>query len=242
MIAEVVLLVVLAVGLGLSMAVSLWLARLSARSGPTAEATMPVAPAFSVVIVLFSFTVALHGNDLWSNYKTSNESVARVLVRVQALQRFAGTDLLTASPAVSAAVARYEELLRDVDWRVYARAEGTPDIDAALQDLGVATRAPGSLSDTFRIHLIRLFDEVAEAHADQKRAHERRPNIRIWLELVALSVLSSVSIAMVHQNKPAAAWRILLLFHLAVGMVFHMMLQYEFRLPLYEALRAMRGS
>lgn len=52
--------------------------------------------------------------------------------------------------------------------------------------------------------------------------HEQaaRPNLKLRFVIVALCFLSQVMVALVHQEKPAAASRVLLLFNCAVGAVF----------------------
>lgn len=44
---------------------SMWLARIFARRGDTPQATMPVAPYFVSVTILFGLLTSFHANNLW---------------------------------------------------------------------------------------------------------------------------------------------------------------------------------
>lgn len=237
---DFLLLVVIASCLGLFMATALWLARVSARRGPTPQASMPVGPTMAVTAQIFALILALHGNSLWGGYQRADADLTRLHASLDSLGHLAGSELLAPSPLVVEAAGRYAALVRDRDWRAHATPEAARELEAALQALRIeVARAGAGMSAPLHASLLLLFDEVAKAHSERMRAHGIRPNVMIWIGLVVLCFLSNVIIALVHQDRPAAASRALLVFDLASGVTFWLMMQYEFRVPLHEGLRGM---
>jgi hypothetical protein len=239
-----VLFALLLLGLGLFQVISIWLARLSARCGPTPQASMPVGPFFVSVTTIFGLVLAFHGNDLWNRFESEVYAQKRLYFAVNALERFVGPDRIARAPALIDAVSRYAELVRQEVRPAPGLYKVTAEMDAALfaLEVTVAHSAEG-LPAAVHSSLARVLSEVANAHsALHLREETARPNVLIWIGMLGLTLLSNVSIALVHQDRTAAGTRALLLFNLAVGICFWLMLRYEFRVPLAAALAALRSG
>jgi hypothetical protein len=217
----------LAAGGAVSIALSMVVVRISNRPADSIQATMPVAPFFVSVTAIFSLILAFHAATIWGRQDRAEAALLHARTNLQRLEAFSRQDLLN-RPELAAAVLRYAGLVREREWATKFNTSASPEVDEALQRLRVEViAAGGTTTGPVQSHLLHLLDEVVKARSERLWIGSQSPNFAVWFGIFALGFLSNVALAMVHQDRPRASLRALVLFNVAVCVAYWLLLRAE---------------
>jgi len=204
---------------------------------PVQSLTGIVAPFFSASAILFALLVGFLANDISDRSRQANRAIqaeASELHNVYALSVAAVADMAAIREALKGYVdsaitnewpamaegreslrtsAAYDELLRRISDPSIAKSSGTA-VSAAI--LNAAVRAGNSRNDRLALAL---------DHTNDLK----------WLVVILLALITEVSIALVHLEKPRACMTALLVFATAVVITLGFMALQEY--PFYGAFR-----
>lgn len=185
------------------------------RRAAATPASVPVAPFFTAVTSAWALSLGFAAADIWSvradaqNYATAEHSA------ITRLAGMAAPDALNV-PAILSGLARYRDEVLAQEWG-HSSQEPSGAVDDAIQDIRLAIISlarqdtPTSLVESFA----RDFDELQDARNLRLANAESSVSEYKWYLLLFLTVLSTVAIASVHADRPAAGRSALVIYIVA---------------------------
>jgi hypothetical protein len=165
-----------------------------------------VAPYFASIALLFALLTGFLAGDVMDRFK---QAVRAVQVEAGALS---GLNALTlAAPVgakpIRAALRAYIEALVNDEWPRMTRAESSGKAQAALTALLSTVANPGAASgarDPVHYGLVELSLQAATARSDRIAINSRQADDIKWVTVLLLSLITQLSIGMVHLDRARA--------------------------------------
>lgn len=208
-------------------AIGMGVVYLARRGGQTPQSTMPVAPFFVCVTAIFSLILAFHGATLWSRADRAELAYMHARTSLDRLIQ-ASKHAVLDRPSLAAATRNYADLVKEREWEGEFNRKRDESVDDALQVLRAEVIKAGAESTPgVQNYLLSLFDDVVKSRAESLWIGAHKPNMVLWFVIFALGFLSNVAIAMVHQDRPRAAFRALLVFNITIALTYWLLLRAE---------------
>ncbi len=180
---------------------------------------VPVAPFFVAVASIYALFLAFHANGIWMHKKQAEHDfldTATSIKRLDDMLSPGGLDL----PDARARLHDYVRYVFKDEWKMHNRMPSRR-ADDALRDLqSRVTRASFTLPTAIASQLNALLDDVADTRTDRLWLGGNFVSVISWWGVLGLGLLTSLSIAAVHLDRPRAGAVALLLFMLGTTVAY----------------------
>ncbi|MCC5978032.1 MAG: hypothetical protein JJU21_08215 [Salinarimonas sp.] len=179
-------------------------------------ARVPVPAYFSAITTIWALTFGFVAAEVW---QMNNRAVEAALAERSSVQRLAGSAAVEALDLFTVRVGLYEYVaaVTEEEWGGNANTEPHPRADAAVQSLRLALleAARGDMPEAFISKMIVDFDELQDARELRLTIGNRHVAELKWTLVVVLALLSQISIAFVHRDRPRAGRAAIAIFTVA---------------------------
>lgn len=207
------------VGTFLALGVVQWLLQWR-RSAPLVQSLAGVVPPFiNIIGVLFALTLAFLANDTWSAHDRAMKAVYREAMALNSIHTLSERLPAPLRAALRDRVEAYARASAD-EWPQLARRHESPAVRAEADALLllVASDAVGAgAGDTLQAAMLARAGEVLDERDQRVALSQTHVNPLKWLGMGFLGLLTLLSVALVHVDKPRAAFASMLLFALAAA-------------------------
>jgi hypothetical protein len=166
---------------------------------------VPVAPFFASVTTIWALIFGFVAAEVW---QTNNRATEAALAERSSIQRLAGIAAPDALdlPQLRRALAEYVIAVAEDEWGRDANSAPHARADAAVQGLrlNLIVAAHGGMPEALVSKMIVDFDELQDARELRLAIGQRNLAELKWTLVVVLAVLSQISIAFVHRDRPRA--------------------------------------
>lgn len=194
------------------------LLRVMHERGAGDPASVPVASYFGAITTIWALIFGFVAAEVWST--NSNAGVAAVeersaLIRLHGMavpEALALADLESALQLYSTEVVRAE-------WNINGNRSPAPEAEEALQEIRLAMLAADThgVSPVLLSKMVADFDELQDARTKRLAIGARDIQPLKWALVVVLGMMSMVSIAFVHIDRPRAGRTALRIFAVAAA-------------------------
>ena len=161
-----------------------------------------VAPFFSSTAVIFGLLIAFLANDIWDRNKQAERIVAiesETLIALYSLGAASGSD----NPRLRTAIRAYVSAVIDDEWPRLALQQRSTKTDGAMNSLLQEVALPSSAKDaSVQRTMLDMALKVHTAHEDRIALANDRTVATKWLAVLLLALITQISIAVVHLDKP----------------------------------------
>ncbi len=190
------------------------------RWAPWARSLHGVAPPFiNIIGVLFSLTLAFLANDTWSAHDRAMKSVYREADSLHSIATL--SELLPAELKTRLRQALVGYALASADeWPLLARRVESRDVLERADALLVLLASPEfarAAGDSVHGLMLRKASDIRDERDQRIALSQTHVNPLKWLGMAFLGLLTLLSIAVVHVDRPRAAFVSILLFALAAA-------------------------
>lgn len=176
-----------------------------ARRYPTVKDYLPVAPFFVAVTTIFSFLLAFHASETWQVKKRALEDASQMHLNIQRLANLwsprEGND-----PIALQELRTFVQSAIKEEWLSSKNLRASPAATKAWQNLR-ALNLQSKTTPAAQAAATRAQPIIAEIEQLRARKFHHAPgnsSFRVWIALLVLGILSHISIALVHLNRPKA--------------------------------------
>lgn len=176
-----------------------------------------VAPFFSAVSVLFALLTGFAANDAWERQRAATRAILAERDAVLAIHELSIASVADMS-AIRTDLRRYLDMVVTDEWPKMRDAQSSPKAEAELSRLlarlaspEVAREAGAAAHQT----LLQLWQRVHTARTDRLGLGEQATDELKWLTILLLTLLTQVSIAVVHLGNWRSQAVSLLIFSMA---------------------------
>lgn len=187
---------------------------------PTPSAWTPVGPYFSAVSVIFALFLAFHASDIWSNKNQAERAYADAGSAIHQLYDLSSPEELNL-PEVRNALRTYVHFVFRDEWRKSRNRSPSDRATNAFHDLQLQVlQANRTVPAPIAAQLNKLFNDIARSRAEQLWIGGNPIETTSWLAVWLLGLLTHLSVAAVHFDKPKAGAVALALVALATVVAF----------------------
>ena len=190
------------------------------RWAPWAGSLQGVAPPFiNIIGVLFSLTLAFLANDTWSAHDRSLKAVYKEADSLHSIAALSETLPLPLKARLHQALVGYAHASAD-EWPLLAqRAESRTVVERAdaLLILLAGSEVGKAAGENVQALMLRKASEIRDERDQRVALSQTHVNPLKWLGMAFLGLLTLLSIAVVHVERPRAAFVSILLFALAAA-------------------------
>ena len=194
-----------------------WLLERSRWAAWTRSLGGVVPPFINIIGVLFGLTLAFLANDTWSAHDRALKSVYREADALHGLMTLSRTLPDDLGGRLRDALGRYARASAD-EWPLLARRTRSPAVNAHADRLLVllaSREIAQAAGDNVQALMLRKATEIRDEHDQRVALSQTHVNPLKWLGMAFLGLLTLVSVAVVHVDKPRAALVSVTLFALA---------------------------
>lgn len=192
----------------------------SRRWGEWARSLQGVAPPFiNIVGVLFGLTLAFLANDTWSAHDRAMRSVYKEADALHSLAALSGALPAEEQAALRRALTAYATASAD-EWPALAQRAENPDVVQRADALLLLLARPSvekAVGLNVQAMMLARAAEVRDEHHQRVALSRTHVNPLKWCGMAFLGLLTLLSVAVVHVDKPRAALVSILLFALAAA-------------------------
>ena len=208
-------------------ALIVWLCFRSKLSGRIQSFKGVVAPFFASTSVIFGLLIAFLSNDIWDRNKRAEQIVfteSDTLVALYSLSAASGAD----NQPLRTAIRGYVNAVVEDEWPRLARQQRSARADAALNALLHEVAQPGTTKDA-SIHrtMLDMALRIRTAHEDRVGLSNDRTVVTKWAAVLLLAIITQVSLAVVHLERPRPQAAALFIFTLAAVSVLGLLAVHE---------------
>lgn len=207
------------VGTFAAVAVIQWLLQFS-RWAPWVRTCQGVAaPFINIVGVLFSLTMAFLANDTWSAHDRATRAIYREADSLHSLVALATTLPAPLGERLRDGLAGYAAASA-AEWPLLARRAESADVVAradALLVLLASSEMERAAGPNVQQLMLRKAAEIRDERDQRVALSQTHVNPLKWLGMAFLGLLTLLSIAVVHVERPRAAFVAIVLFALAAA-------------------------
>jgi hypothetical protein len=186
-----------------------------------------VAPFFSSTAVIFGLLIAFLANDIWDRNKQAERIVAiesETLISLFSLSAASGGD----NQRLRAAIRAYVDAVVQDEWPRLARQQRSSRTDTAVNALLQEVAQPGNAKDaSVQRTMLDMVLKVHAAHEDRIALAFDRTVVTKWLAVLLLALITQISIAVVHLEKPRPQVAALVIFTLAAVLLLGLLAIHE---------------
>lgn len=182
------------------------------------NAAVPVASFFGAITTIWALVFGFVAADVWS--ANSSAAVAAVeeraaLIRLHGMAEPGALDMQD----LESALHRYVVAVEQTEWDVGGNRNASPEAEAALQAIRLSLLAAdgGGVSSVLLGKMITDFDELQDARTKRLAIGKGDMQPLKWALVIMLGLMSLVSIAFVHRDKPRAGRTALKIFVVAAA-------------------------
>lgn len=179
-----------------------------------------VAPPFiNIIGVLFGLTLAFLANDTWSAHDRAMNAVFKEADSLRSLAVLTDQLAEPLKSQVRTAISRYGQASAS-EWPMLAARKSSPEVTTqgdALLTLLAGKPVASSAGDNVQALMLRKIIEIRDEREQRIGLSQTHVNPLKWLGMAFLGLLTLLSIAVVHVDKPRAALVAIVLFALAAA-------------------------
>jgi hypothetical protein len=207
------------VGTFAAVAATQWLIQES-RWAPWARTLQGVAPPFiNIIGVLFGLTIAFLANDTWSAHDRAMKSVYKEADSLHSIATLAQTLPTPLKTRLHAALTAYALASAD-EWPLLAQRSTSAAVVTQADGLLLLLASPEiekSAGSNVQALMLRKVSEMRDERDQRVALSQTHVNPLKWLGMGFLGLLTLLSVAVVHIDRPRAALVATLLFALAAA-------------------------
>jgi hypothetical protein len=192
----------------------------SSRWAPWAHSLQGVAPPFiNIIGVLFGLTLAFLANDTWSAHDRAMKAVYKEADSLRSISTLSERLPGDAKARLKGALAAYAKA-SIAEWPLLAQRAQSPEVVAradALLTLLASQEIEQAAGDNVQALMLRKASELRDERDQRIALSQTHVNPLKWLGMGFLGLLTLLSVAVVHVDKPRAAFVSILLFALAAA-------------------------
>jgi len=186
-----------------------------------------VAPFFGSTSVIFGLLIAFLSNDIWDRNKQAEHIVfaeSDTLVALYSLSAASGSD----NKSLRTAIRAYVTAVVEDEWPRLARQQRSAQADAALNALLQEVALPGTTKEaSLQRTMLDMVLRIRTAHEDRVALANDRTVVTKWVAVFLLAIITQISLAVVHLEKPRPQAAALFIFTLAAVSVFGLLAIHE---------------
>lgn len=179
-----------------------------------------VAPPFiNIVGVLFGLTLAFLANDTWSAHDRAMDAVYKEADSLHSIATLAETLPLSLKLRLRAAIVGYAQASAD-EWPLLAQRTESREVTArsdALLTLLASSEVATAAGANVQSLMLRKASEIRDQRGQRIALSQTHVNPLKWLGMGFLGLLTLLSVAVVHVDRPRAAFVSIILFALAAA-------------------------
>lgn len=196
-----------------------WLIQ-SSRWAPWARSLQGVAPPFiNILGVLFGLTMAFLANDTWSAHDRAMKAVYKEADSLHSITALSEALPVALKARLREALTGYAQACAE-EWQLLAQRTESQELveraDALLILLASREMAKAA-GDNVQALMLRKASEMRDERDQRVALSQTHVNPLKWLGMAFLGLLTLLSIAVVHVDKPRAAFVAIMLFALAAA-------------------------
>jgi len=196
-------------------ALIVWLSFRSPLRGRIQSFKGVVAPFFGSTAIIFGLLIAFLSNDIWDRNKQAEHLIfaeSDTLVALYSLSAASGVD----NQGLRTAIRSYVTAVIEDEWPRLAVQQRSAQADAALNALLREVAATGVGKDvSVQRTMLDMALRVRAAHEDRVVLSNDRTVVTKWIAVLLLALITQLSIAVVHLEKPRPQAAALVIFTLA---------------------------
>lgn len=177
---------------------------------------VPVAPYFVAVTTVWALLLSFVAADSWSANDDANRILNEERSAIQRLEGLARIDSLGLEH-LGEVVATYRAAVVDAEWGDGRNRAHEPAAEAAIEEIrrALVEASLAGLPAALAAKAIADFEALQDARSHRLAMGKAPADSAKWYLLLALTGLAHIAIALVHADRPPAAWPALILFALA---------------------------
>lgn len=208
-------------------ALIVWLCFRSRLSGRIQSFKGIVAPFFSSTAIIFGLLIAFLSNDIWDRNKQAERVVSvesETLIALYSLGAASGSDNKNLRTAIRA----YVSSVVEDEWPRLAAQQRSPKTDAAINALLREVAQPANAKDaSVQRTMLDMALKVHAAHEDRVALSNDRTVVTKWAAVLLLALITQISIAVVHLEKPRPQVAALTIFTFAAVLLLGLLAVHE---------------
>ena len=170
------------------------------------NSSLPVPTFLGTIATAWALALGFAAADVWSARAQAEQSASEersAISRLAGMAQPAALDM----PDVLAALRDYKEAVRDREWGSGFNSSAVVTVDAAIQRirLGIVAEANTGEAAPLIMKLTQDFDELQDARNKRIALGSNSISQYKWHLVLFLTLLSAITIAAVHADKPIAA-------------------------------------
>jgi hypothetical protein len=186
-----------------------------------------VAPFFGSTAIIFGLLIAFLSNDIWDRNKQAEHLIfaeSDTLVALYSLSAASGVD----NQGLRTAIRSYVTAVIEDEWPRLAVQQRSAQADAALNALLREVAATGVGKDvSVQRTMLDMALRVRAAHEDRVVLSNDRTVVTKWIAVLLLALITQLSIAVVHLEKPRPQAAALVIFTLAAVSILGLLAVHE---------------
>lgn len=212
-------------GLGV-LGVSLWFIQWQQKHSALTLHT-PVPTFFVSVSSVFALLLAFHVSSIWARQHDGQKAFIQNQAAVQRFNQYTGEGILK-MPKLNQQLREFVALTVQKEWIESNNRVANPEVEVLLKSLRASVVSlSGTLSAPVHSHLFKLLDDLSRSRTEILWIGGHQNDGKPWLVILTLGLLSSLSIAAVHFERPEAGKTALILFALATSVAYWSILDAE---------------
>jgi len=208
-------------------ALIVWLSFRSPWRGRIQSFKGVVAPFFGSTAIIFGLLIAFLSNDIWDRNKQAEHLIfaeSDTLVALYSLSAASGVD----NKGLRSAIRSYVTAVIEDEWPRLAAQQRSAQADAALNALLREVAATGVGKDvSVQRTMLDMALRVRAAHEDRVVLSNDRTVVTKWIAVLLLALITQLSIAVVHLEKPRPQAAALVIFTLAAVSILGLLAVHE---------------
>jgi hypothetical protein len=186
-----------------------------------------VAPFFSSTGIVFGLLIAFLSNDIWDRNKQAERIVSlesETLIALYSLSAASGSDNRNLRTAIRA----YVNAVVEDEWARLAVQERSARADAAINALLREVAQPSSAKDaSVQRTMLDMALKVHTAHEDRIALSNDRTVVSKWVAVLLLALITQISLAVVHLERPRPQVAALTIFTVAAVLLLGLLAVHE---------------
>lgn len=198
---------------GLLIAGSLVLLRLFHRRVAIQPLGIPAPPFIAAIATAWALSLGFVSADIWAINAKAENWASQERSAISQLAGTASPDALN-WPVLLQAVEDYAAASTQYEWVARANSAPAPEVEAVLQRIRVeiVNGTLGNNPTALMNKLVKDFDQLQDARDMRLGIGARSINVYKWYLVFSLTVLTLITIAVTHADRPAAGRNAILIF------------------------------
>ena len=175
--------------------------------------SIPVPPFIAAIATAWALSIGFVAADIWTiNAKAENAAAQErsAIIRLAGSSRAGSLD----KPLLKEALRNYAEASTRYEWQARSNSEPAPEVEEALQRIRemITGNELADVAPALLAKVVNDFDQLQDSRELRLGIGARSVNNYRWYLVFALTLLTLVSIAATHADRPAAGRNAILIF------------------------------